>query len=87
MDGQALIIEIGRRAKAKERAKSGAPVDDAEDEGKTEDDSGDYDEIKTSAAEDIIASLGLDPKDVDVPAFASALQDFTEACSMKKKAD
>lgn len=79
MDGQALIIEIGKRAKAKERASSGAPVEDEETEGE---DGGDVDSIKASAVEDIVSALGLKSDDVDMPALTSALQDFADACAV-----
>lgn len=79
MDSSALIIEIGKRAKAKERAEAGesAEVDE------TEEDSG-VDDIKASAVEEIVTALGLKVEDVDTSALASALQDFADACAVKK---
>lgn len=85
-DGDELMNEIGKRAKAKERAASGAaPESDGEDDEK-----GDAEAVKESAAEDVVTALGLDPKDVDLPALAGALCDLYEAHSLggtkKKKA-
>lgn len=81
-EGNALVIEIGRRAKAKERAASGEPMDeDEEDEAP-----GDVDAIKESAAEDVAKALGIDPEKVDLPALAEALCQLYEAESLKSSA-
>jgi hypothetical protein len=80
-EGNALVIEIGRRAKAKERAASGAPPEAEEDS-----ESGDVDAIKESSASDVVTALGIDPKDVDIPALATALCDLYEAHMLKGSA-
>lgn len=70
----ALVIEIQKRAKAKE----GASMDDEESE-----DSGaeGVEAIKDSAVADLVAALGLSTDEVDVDAVKGALSDFAEACA------
>jgi hypothetical protein len=77
VEGGALIIEIGKRAKAKERAADGYEY--AEEE--TEESESDADIIKEDAARDVAKALGIDPdgEGVDLSALAAALCDLYDA--------